>query len=216
MDINFSKDKKKLNNIKTFISVTREIINKEGIENVSIRKISNLSKLHNSTIYLYFDNLNELILLSCISYFDSYSKALKDFSSSSLNIEDTFLGIWNIFMKFALEKASIFEYFFFRDDKYNLENLFHIYYSIFPEEILKFSDMIKTMYYGKNIYDRSMKILLPLLDSNLNSVTTENIELINELIISYTATKIKQAIKNEKECYLLKNEFLIMLKHIIF
>ena len=52
MDINFNKDKKKLNNIKTFISVTREIINKEGIENVSIRKISNLSKLHNSTIYL--------------------------------------------------------------------------------------------------------------------------------------------------------------------
>lgn len=215
MNSSLLKDEKKLNNIKTFISVTRDIIKNEGINRLSTRKISSISGLHNSTIYLYFDNLTELILLSCITYFDGYSKALKDFSDKHTDTLDTFIGIWDIFMSFALKDAEVFDYFFFKDENFNLEELFHIYYNIFPDEIYKFSDIINTMYYGKNIYDRSIKILLPLLGCQNCSVTKKNIYLINELIISYLDTKLKQSINKKKNNEVLKAEFLLILKHII-
>lgn len=214
MDKNFLEDPKKLNNIINFINTTKDIINNEGIENVSTRKISNLSKLHNSTIYLYFENLTELTMLACISYLNDYSKALLNFGTGTLTSEESFLGIWDIFMFHALEKPTIFDYFFFQDEDYDLEDFLNTYYAIFSNELKEFPEAIRIMYYGKNIYIRSMKILAPLLDCDGFTINKDNIDLVNELIISYSSKKIRQAMKNNSNKENLKNEFMLMLKHI--
>ncbi len=46
-----------------FIDATNEIIENEGIESVTIRKVANLAGYNSATIYNYFENLDHLIFL---------------------------------------------------------------------------------------------------------------------------------------------------------
>ena len=48
----------------TFIRCTREIIDLEGIQQVSIRKVAQTAGLNSATLYLYFDDADELITLA--------------------------------------------------------------------------------------------------------------------------------------------------------
>jgi hypothetical protein len=214
LNIEILKDEKKLNNISNFIKATRSIIDKEGITKVSTRKISALSGLHNSTIYSYFDNLSELVMLSCISYFNEYCKALKAFDDKQKNPEKKFIGIWDIFMQCAFKQPEIFYYFFFEVKEFNLETLFKVYYMIFPEEANEFTDTVAQMYYGPNIYARSIKILGFLINNEHLLVNKDNITLVNELIVEYSGFKIIQAKLHTKSKELLKQEFIQILYHI--
>ena len=53
----------KANRVKSyFIEAAKEIIIKEGPENVSVRKIANLSGYSYGSIYNYYTELNELMV----------------------------------------------------------------------------------------------------------------------------------------------------------
>lgn len=59
-------DKKAIHTIRMmgfFIDATAQIIEEEGIENVSIRRVSDLAGYNSSTIYNYFGDLTVLIFL---------------------------------------------------------------------------------------------------------------------------------------------------------
>ena len=62
--------------ITTFIRAAREIVDLEGVENVSIRKVASLAGFNSATIYLYFKDLDELITLASISYLENYCRTL--------------------------------------------------------------------------------------------------------------------------------------------
>lgn len=65
------------------------------------------------------------------------------------------------------------------------------YYEIFPEERDQFSEEIESMYFGKNINDRSLKLLMPMLRED-NLITKETLTMQNELIVSYCKYKLEQ------------------------
>ena len=58
----FEKDEQKAKNAICFIKATQELLDTEGIEKLSIRKIAEKAGFHNSTIYLYFKDIQHLIL----------------------------------------------------------------------------------------------------------------------------------------------------------
>lgn len=181
----------KQDNAIRFINATRELMDEQGVENLSVRKIADRAGLHNSTIYLYFDNLNQLIMLASVKYFQEYSHALYLLSQKNLTPHENFLAVWELFMDAALKKPNFFYHFFFGRESRHLRDVLNSYYELFPEERQQFSETIESMYFGENITDRSMKILTPLLEEE-NGVTTENLSLLNELIISYCKYKLEQ------------------------
>ena len=54
-----------------FIEAATELIDEYGIENVTIRMISQKFGLHNSTIYRYFRDADQLLLLASLKYFSA-------------------------------------------------------------------------------------------------------------------------------------------------
>ena len=52
-----------------FINAAKELIDLEGFQSVSIRKIAQRAGFHNSTLYLYFQDLNQLLMLASMKYF---------------------------------------------------------------------------------------------------------------------------------------------------
>lgn len=198
-----------------FIEATNQIIEDDGLSNLTIRKIAEKTGLHNSTIYVHFSDLTELIMLASVKHFREYSKMLSQYSKKNLSKTETFLAIWELFMEFSIKNPCIFYNFFFNQKNADLHEILILYYNLFPDEKNSLSDEIEHMFLGKNIYERSMTILSPLLEEQ-NSVNEDNVHIVNDLIISYCKTILNKKCMDdsldEKE---LQRNFLMALRLII-
>lgn len=185
------KELQKKENYIRFINATRNLIDENGLENLSIRKIAEKAGLHNSTIYLYFEDLDQLIMLASMKYFREYSHSLEMHSKQTTSVTQNFLVIWELFIDTIMANPFIFYNFFFGKRSDNLVEIMRMYYDIFPEERDQFSKEIESMYFEKNIMERSLNLLKSLINEN-NLVTSENIIMINEIIVSYCKYKLMQ------------------------
>ena len=70
-----SLDKKyiqKVRMVKYFVDATIEIIEKEGYEAVTIRKVADIAGYNSATLYNYFDNLEHLLFFASMRYLQDY------------------------------------------------------------------------------------------------------------------------------------------------
>lgn len=186
---NEKEEQKRMNTIR-FIDAARQLIDSDGLEQVSIRKIADKAGFHNSTIYLYFKDLDQLIMLASVKYFREYSQALAKESQKKRHPADNFTAVWSIFAHSIFKKPQIYYNFFFGKRSSNLQDIMNTYYDIFPEERENLSEELESMYFGRNIYERSLKILEPMIQEN-TAVTSENLRIINETIVSYCKYKLE-------------------------
>ena len=63
------KEELRTQNMIRFIEAARELIDQEGLESLSIRKIAEKAGFHNSTIYLYFRDMDHLVMLATRKHF---------------------------------------------------------------------------------------------------------------------------------------------------
>ena len=98
----------KIQNKIRFIEAAQALIDEEGLEKISIRKIAERAGFHNSTIYLYFRDMDELVMLATMKHFDQYSQALSRLSTQNLSAADTFLAIWSFYGHTVFRKPQIF------------------------------------------------------------------------------------------------------------
>ena len=179
-----------------FIEAAQELIDTNGISEISIRKIAEKAGFHNSTIYLYFKDVDQLILLASLKHFNEYSKALAEQSKKKSSPIENFLSIWKAFAKSVFAKPEIFYNFFFGKHSDNLTEIIEQYYELFPDEKEQYSEEIKDMYYGKNIYERCYGIMSPLLTES-TKLTPQNISIVNELIVSYLKYLLEEQCKKK-------------------
>ncbi|MDR1018091.1 MAG: TetR/AcrR family transcriptional regulator [Lachnospiraceae bacterium] len=180
-----------------FISTATEMIDEVGYDNLSIRKIADRTGYHNSTIYLHFKDFNELLMLASMKHFAAYSDKLEKLSKEDLSGKDEFLSIWEVWTDSSLKYPEVFYNFFFGKHSNNLEKVMKRYYEIFPEESHIYANEIEHMYFGNDISTRSKNILNLIKDNN-SGVNDNNIDMINEIIISFCKYKLEQKCKNSK------------------
>ena len=198
-----------------FIQAAQELIENEDLEKVSIRRIAEKAGFHNSTIYLYFEDVDQLILLSSLKYFNENSKALSELSTKDLTPLETFIKIWNFFVQTVFRKPKIFYNFFFGKHSENLTRIMKQYYELFPEEQEEYSPEIEDMYYGQNIHERCLRVLELLIGTDTR-VNEETIGLINDINVSYFKYLLEQKCQNPSlDSDILKDKLLKMLHFII-
>ena len=182
--INYQNDNQKRKKMITFIKATQKLIDTEGLSAVSIRKIANLSGFHNSTIYLYFKDLDELVMLASIQHFQQYRIQLEKQLHLFEDPYKNFFMIWESFADSAFQTPDIFYNFFFGKYSQNLFSFLNVYYDLFPEEKMLGGADYNTLYFGHNYKERCHYILKPLIDDPRTCVTRQNISLITEIIVS--------------------------------
>lgn len=209
------KENQKRQNTIRFIEATQELIETDGLKNLSIRKIADKAGFHNSTIYLYFKDIEELILLASIKYFNEYSKNLSELSSWKLRPREHFLSVWDFFAQAVFQNPNVFYNFFFGKHSDDLTGIMTKYYELFPEEREKYTPQIEDMYYGKNIWDRCMGLLLPLADV-APGIKNSNLNIINDITVSYVKYLLEQKCQNpELDSDMLTDKMMQMLKFVI-
>lgn len=182
--IDWSQDPEKRKKAMAFVEATQELIDTEGLENISIRKIAEKAGFHNSTIYLYFKDANQLILLASLKHFNAYSAKLAQYAAASGTPLEKFLAIWQAFGETVFRKPHIFRNFFFGKNSHQLTPIIVQYYQLFPEERASYTQEIRDMYYGGNIYDRCLQILKPLIREEATCITEENVDTVNSIIVA--------------------------------
>lgn len=193
--IDWEKDEEKRKNAIAFVEATQALIDTEGMEKVSIRKIAEKSGFHNSTIYLYFKDVDQLILLASLKHFNSYSQKLAELSSIIASPTDKFLAIWTAFGQAVFQDPLLFRNFFFGRYSGNLTSIITQYYRLFPEEKIHYSREIEDMYYGNDIYDRCLRILQPLMEVESTRITPETLDLANKIIVACLKQLLDQMCK---------------------
>lgn len=191
--IDWEKDAEKRKNAIVFVEATQELIDSEGLENISIRKIGKKAGFHNSTIYLYFKDADQLILLASLKHFQEYSHKLAEYGTMTASPAEKFLSIWQAFSETVFSRPHIFRNFFFGKYSSNLTPIITQYYQLFPEEKTTYTKEIEEMYYGGNIHDRCLQILKPLAELESTSVTEDNLELVNTITIACLKQLLDQA-----------------------
>jgi hypothetical protein len=121
--------------LKGFIEAVKNIIEKDGIERVTIRKVAQMAGYNSATIYNYFDNCNQLIFFGAISFMDDYVKDIPRYLGGGSNTLEQFLLIWECFIRHSFINPWIYYAIFTEDIGGCSENLFKKYYQLFPDEL---------------------------------------------------------------------------------
>lgn len=168
---------------RAFIIAAKQLLKEEPFEEISIRKIADLAGMHNSTIYLYFPDAERLITMASINEFSEYSQQLSELGRSSEDVYDIFFKVWYYSCICSFSKADIFYNFFFGKYSDDLTSIMKEYYELFPEEVKEHSDYLESMFFGKNITERCLQLMKPLVTLPGVKIKEDNISLINDVVV---------------------------------
>lgn len=142
-----------------FIEAANQIIESEGVDAITIRRISDIAGYNSATLYNYFENLDHLVFFASMKYLQEYVLCLPEYIKDAISPIDKYLRIWECFCHHSFKKPKIYYTIFFNKFSNSLNDDIKEYYSIFPEELGNPSKDILPMLLGQNIYDRNRAIL---------------------------------------------------------
>lgn len=150
---------KKHRSMSYFIDAAAQIMDEEGIELVTIRKVSDLAGYNSATLYNYFKNLDELILYASIRHLKEYTLSLAKHIESTKNSVEKYLKIWDSFCRYSFSNPHVYNNIFFGKHSDSISEIVQEYYSIFPEELGEHSEEILPMLLRTNLYARNLVLL---------------------------------------------------------
>ena len=193
----------------SFIQATRKIIDTEGIDQVSIRKIANQTGMNSATMYLYFSNADVLITMASMGYLEKYCRTLAADMTKMTTPEEVLRHTWDVFCRYAFEFPDIFYHVFFGQHSVPLTDIIDEYYGLFPEQLHNISGPIFDMLHEGLLSERSWKVLWPVAEDR--GLTEQDARVINDMLVSYFRFLLEER-RRESEGMLKSEELIEKLK----
>lgn len=163
---------------KYFIDAAATIIEEEGIENVTARKVAELAGYTSSTIYNYFKELSHLIFFASMRFLDNYNKDLSIYLERAKTPLERYLFSWECFCIHSFTNPQIYNAIFMSDLGVPPKELLEHYYSYYSNDFDNFPDQLKNIFLEHDIAKRSKPLLVEA--ANDNGFTEENINFLLE------------------------------------
>lgn len=185
--------------ISTFISAAREIIETEGIDKLSIRRVASFTGYSSATIYLYFPNADALVTLACMSYLEKYCRAIAADMDKMQTNYDAHMHTWEVFARHAFDNPEIFYHLFYTPHTVPLRETVDSYYKLYPHQLDDIQGPVYEMLLGGTLEERCMKVLWPLAQER--GISEEDCEMINDISICYFRKLLESCFKvNDDGC----------------
>ena len=184
--------------IQYFIDATVQIIDEEGIDNVTIRKIANIAGYNSATIYNYFQEVSHLIFFAAIRYLKTYADTLPDYMSRGDNALERYLLLWECFCKYSFQQPKIYFTIFASNLGSQPEDLLSHYYDMFPQDLDKLPEELKPMFLESNLLKRGEIALNQCIKEGY--VTEGTAERMNEIIILIWHGILTGILNNRRRC----------------
>ncbi|MDL2254133.1 TetR/AcrR family transcriptional regulator [Ruminococcaceae bacterium OttesenSCG-928-I18] len=154
-----NKDLKRKRIMAYFIEATIGIMDAEGVESITIRKVADAAGYNSATLYNYFNNLDHLITYASVSRLKDYIRELPRYINQANNAVDEYLAIWECFCNNAFAMPEVYYGLFFGKLNTSTSEIIKGYYEIFPAELEGMSRHLINMAVEGDIFQRNRKIL---------------------------------------------------------
>lgn len=145
---------------KDYIQKTREIIDAEGVEAVSIRRIAKEMGCSSASLYRHFENLTELVYFAEIHTLGGYINRLNEAQQKWTNIWDYYVGIWDCYSREAFRNRTAYNLLFLQFENEKLNISFKEYYKMFPEALANTNEFFMEMLETSDFMGRDFKICM--------------------------------------------------------
>jgi AcrR family transcriptional regulator len=164
-----------------FLDATVEIIEQEGIENVTIRQIAERAGYNSATIYNYFQEVSHLIFFAAMKFLKKYTDALPGCIAAAENPVEKFLLVWDCFCRFSFAEPKIYHAIFTADLGSQPHSLLKNYYGTFPADLDNLPDELKHMLLEPDLSKRGRIALEECIKEGF--IEQEKAEELNEMLI---------------------------------
>lgn len=165
---------------KDYVVKASEIIKKEGIGAISIRRIATELGCSSASMYRYFENLDELLFYAQLDTLNDYILDLSDREKDWKDTWDVHFGIWRSYATEAFKNPNAFEYIFYRNIRKDLGQALKEYYQMFPDAIVLVNPYIQSMLEIPGYYERDYHICKQLILEG--KITEENAKKLNHIL----------------------------------
>ncbi|MYL40439.1 TetR/AcrR family transcriptional regulator [Virgibacillus salexigens] len=138
-----------------FLDAAAEIIEEEGIDNITIRKIADRAGYTSSTAYNYFKDLSHLVFFAAMRFTTTYIEELPAYMEKGNNTVEKWLYSWECFCKHSFEQPEIYAILFMDNLGAIPEDLLEDYYSIYEDDLIGLPEQIKSIIMEQNFSKRS-------------------------------------------------------------
>lgn len=165
---------------KDYVMKANEIIAKEGVGAISIRRIAKELGCSSASMYRYFENLDELLFYAQLDALTGYILDLSEREKNWEDIWDMHFGIWRSYALEAFKNPQAFELIFYRNINKDLGEALKEYYEMFPSAIVLVSPYLKEMLEIPGYYERDYHICQKIVKEG--KITEENAKKMNHMI----------------------------------
>lgn len=167
-----------------FINATIELMEKEGIENLTIRKVAEQAKYNSATLYHYFSNLDELELFASVKCLDEYMQETLIHKAEGKDFQEWYLGQWRCFCRHSFQRPRIYNFLFFSPEgTQNLNEVFRRYYEIYPNEKEEKTEDYEGFLKEGDFFKRNEDLLRDVIRERNYEISEQEIKELNEMSV---------------------------------
>ena len=167
--------------MKNLINSAKSIIDEEGVDSITIRKVGERAKLNSATIYNHFENLEHLKIFACLFVFDEYIDDIKNYISEDNNPIENYLAIWECFIKHTAKNMDAYHTIFFNSLERSMCEYIDEYYKLFPFDNKNYGKYIDNMLSNSILENRNIVLLEEI--AEYGSIRKEDISWINDITV---------------------------------
>jgi len=167
----------------SFVNATKKLIEEEGIENVTARRVAQLTGYNVATAYKYFNNLNHVIFFASMKYYNDYIHDLPNYIKETNSSLINYLEIWRCFSNHAFHNPKIFKSLFLDQNPHSVQDTMKQYYELYPDEFRELPQVLLPMLSKDCIVDRDIAILKVCVDDGY--IRKEDLEMLSRSIVIF-------------------------------
>lgn len=149
---------KRLRTMRYFIDSAQAILESDGMDGLTIRKVADKAGYNSATLYSYFENLEHLTFYASLKYLKAYLLRLSATKLPENGLE-RFTVIWRCFAAEAFLHPDYYYNIFYSPHHFKFNDSVRLYYEIYPEQLEGISEELLPMLKGSNIYERDFESL---------------------------------------------------------
>ncbi|PKR78156.1 TetR family transcriptional regulator [Halalkalibacillus sediminis] len=161
-----------------FIDATVKVIEEEGINNVTIRKVADHAGYTSSTVYNYFKELSHLVFFAAMRFTKDYTDELPQYMEKGNNTVEKWLYSWECFCRETFLKPEIYSAIFVNNLGVIPEDLLDHYYKTYKQDLVDLPRPIQSIVLQHQLAKRSSLYLQSAVDEGL--LDQEDIEFLTD------------------------------------
>ena len=163
-----------------YIQKAHEIIQQEGIQAVSIRRIAKEMGCSSASLYRYFDNVSELLYYAELRILTGYIDRLNEAEKSWKNMWQVYVGVWDCYATEAFHNPEAYNLLFFEYNNVKLKEAMREYYEMFPEDIVNVNRFFYNMLQTPSFLARDFEMCKRCI--NVGGITYDNAVKLNRMV----------------------------------